>query len=168
MYKRQGWAYRLDGSLQHIPHRQGFPGVDDAHHGLEPVDAIENHGLIFVTQDTPIGRGALEGLDEITDLLTPDQSIFSSNETTSDVNWKLNMEANLEGLHIKTTHPESFFPYGFDNLTILESFGNNSRVTFPFRRIEKLRGTPVEARNVAGQLTYVYHCLLYTSPSPRD
>lgn len=152
-----GWAYRLDGSLQHIPHRQGFPGVDDAHHGLEPVDAIENHGLIFVTQDTPIGRGALEGLDEIPDLLTPDQSIFSSNETTSDVNWKLNMEANLEGLHIKTTHPESFFPYGFDNLTILESFGNNSRVTFPFRRIEKLRGTPVEARNVAGQLTYVYH-----------
>ncbi len=152
-----GWAYRLDGRLQHIPHRQGFPGLDDNHHGLKPVDATESHGLVFVTQESPIGRGALDGLDTIPKLLTPDQTIFASDENTSGVNWKLNMEANLEGLHIKTLHPESFFPYGYDNLTILESFGNNNRVTFPFRRIEKLRDTPVESRNVAGQLTYVYH-----------
>lgn len=152
-----GWAYRLDGRLQHIPHRQGFPDVDDESHGLVPVDVVEKHGLIFVTQEEPISPGALDGLADIPDLLTPDQQIFASSENTSEVNWKLNMEAALEGLHIKTTHPESFYPYGFDNLTVLESFGNNNRVTFPFRRIEKLRNLPPESRSVAGQLTYVYH-----------
>ena len=152
-----GWAYRLDGRLRHVPHRQGFPDVDDESHGLVPVDAVERHGLVFVTQEEPIGRGALEGLDEIPDLFTPDQEIFASSEKTSDVNWKLNMEANLEGLHIKTTHPESFYPYGYDNLNVVECFGNNNRVTFPFRRIEKLRDVPPEERNVAGKLTYVYH-----------
>lgn len=152
-----GWAYRLDGRLQHIPHRQGFPDIDDESHGLVPVKVVEKHGLVFVTQEEPIGMGALEGLDDVPDLLTPDQAIFASSENTSDVNWKLNMEAALEGLHIKTTHPESFYPYGYDNLTVLEDFGNNSRVTFPFRRIEKLRPMPPESRSVAGQLTYVYH-----------
>lgn len=152
-----GWAYRLDGSLQHIPHREGFPDIDDESHGLVPVDVIERHGLVFVTQEPPVSPGALEGLDDIPDLLTPDQRIFASSEKTSDVNWKLNMEATLEGLHIKTTHPESFYPYGYDNLNVVECFGNNNRVTFPFRRIEKLRDTPTDLRKVAGKLTYVYH-----------
>ncbi|NKB96920.1 MAG: Rieske 2Fe-2S domain-containing protein [Pseudomonadales bacterium] len=152
-----GWAYRLDGSVQHIPHREGFPDVNEDTHGLVPVEVIERHGLVFVTQEQGISRGALQGLDEIPDVLSPDQTIFASSENTGDVNWKLNMEANLEGLHIKTLHPESFFPYGYDNLNVVESFGNNNRVTFPFRRIEKLRDTPIVERNVAGQLTYVYH-----------
>ncbi len=152
-----GWAYRLDGSVQHIPHRQGFPDVDEDTHGLVPVEVREQHGLVFVTQEKGISDGALDGLEQIPDVLTPDQTIFTSSEATADVNWKLNMEANLEGLHIKTLHPESFFPYGYDNLNVVESFGNNNRVTFPFRRIEKLRDTPISKRNVAGQLTYVYH-----------
>ncbi|MEM7002429.1 MAG: aromatic ring-hydroxylating dioxygenase subunit alpha [Pseudomonadota bacterium] len=152
-----GWAYRLDGSLQYIPHREGFPELDDAEHGLVAVQAEERGGLVFVTQDEPVSAGALDGLDSIPDLLQPDQTIFSSMDSTGDVNWKLNMEATLEGLHIKTTHPESFYPYGFDNLNVVESFGNNNRVTFPFRRIEKLRDVAPADRSVAGQLTYVYH-----------
>ena len=157
-----GWAYRLDGSLRHIPHRQGFPDVRDADHGLVAVKAEERLGMVFVTQEPSaneeLGRlHALHGMEDCADLLSEDQTIFSAQESTSDVNWKLNMEATLEGLHIRTTHPESFYPYGFDNLNVVEHFGNNNRVTFPFRRIEKLRDLPPEARNVAGKLTYVYH-----------
>ncbi len=66
------------------------------------------------------------------------------------MNWKLFMEANLEGYHIKPTHKTTFFPYGYDNLNVVETFGRNSRVTFPFRRIEKLRALPPEQRNLAG------------------
>ncbi len=152
-----GWAYRLDGSLRYIPHRHGFPDIDDASHGLVPVEAVERHGMVFVTQEEAVGLGALEGLDDIPQLITPDQHIFDSSEKTSDVHWKLNIEAMLEGLHIKFTHPESFYPYGYDNLNVVECFGNNNRVTFPFRRIEKLRDTPPAERDVAGKVTYVYH-----------
>lgn len=152
-----GWSYRLDGALHHIPHEHGFPDLDKTQHGLAPVFACERHGLIFVTQQAAVADGALSGLDDIPTLLTTDQKVFSTSENESDVNWKLNLEANLEGYHIRTTHPESFYPYGYDNLTVVEQFGNNNRVTFPFRRIEKLRGVKVDATNFSGKLTYVYH-----------
>ena len=152
-----GWTYRLDGGLHHVPHREGFPGLDDERHGLVPVQASERHGLVFVTQEAPVGTGAMTGLAGIPTLIEPDQQVFAASESESDVNWKINMESNLEGYHIRTTHPETFYPYGFDNLNVVESFGNNSRVTFPFRRIEKLREAPVAERAVAGKVTYVYH-----------
>ena len=79
-------------------------------------------------------------LESLPDLLTDDQVIFESKEKVEEINWKLTAEATLEGYHIKPTHPESFFPYGYDNLNVVEMQGPNSRVCYPFRRIEKLRG----------------------------
>ena len=37
-------------------------------------------------------------------------------ESGDQINWKLNVEAAIEGYHIKPTHTETFYPYGFDNL----------------------------------------------------
>jgi phenylpropionate dioxygenase-like ring-hydroxylating dioxygenase large terminal subunit len=150
-----GWTYRLDGQLLQIPHDAGFPDVDKSQHGLVPVHAEEQCGLVFVTQiQSPIGAGALDGLP---DFFATGQRIFVSTESVADVNWKLFMEANLEGYHIKPTHKTTFYPYGYDNLNVVETFGRNARVTFPFRRIEKLRALPPEQRNLAGLVTYVYH-----------
>ena len=39
---------------------------------------------------------------------------------------------------------------------MVETFGQNSRVTYPFRRIEKLRDIPEQDRNILGMVTYVY------------
>ena len=147
------WTYRLDGRLEYIPHDHGFPGFDKDAHGLVPVAAEERGGFVFVTQDEPVGTGALEDFPR---LLVPDQQVFASGESTDDVNWKLNIEAALEGYHIKPTHSETFYPYGFDNLNVVETFGNNSRVTYPFRRIEKLRNIPPENRRIDGMVTYTY------------
>lgn len=152
-----GWTYRLDGGLHHIPHQEGFPGLDATDHSLVPVTTTERHGLVFVTQDEPVGSGAIDGLDGIEQLLDTSQQVFAASESQSNVNWKLNLESNLEGYHIRTTHPESFYPYGYDNLNVVETFGSNARVTFPFRRIEKLRDAPDSERDVSGKLTYVYH-----------
>jgi len=148
-----GWAYRLDGRLSHIPHDRGFPQVNKEDFSLVAVHVEERHGLVFVTQDKPVGRGALENLF---DLISPEQELFEASEKVDDVNWKLNAEATLEGYHIKPTHPETFYPYGYDNLTVVELFGLNSRVTFPFRRIEKLRDVPPDERRIDGLVTYTY------------
>jgi hypothetical protein len=108
---------------------------------------------VWVTQDEPVGDGALA---DMVDLFGPGQRIFDSKERADDINWKLNAEATIEGYHIRTTHPETFFPYGFDNLNVVENFGPNSRITYPFRRIEKLRNLPAERRCIDGLVTYVY------------
>lgn len=153
-----GWTYNLEGRLRHIPHEAGFPGFDKDVHPLVPVTAVEHLGLVFVTQDEPAvdgdGGDPLGGLDR---LIAPDQRLFAMAERDFDVNWKIFLESFIEGYHIKTTHPESFLPYGFDNLNVIDLFGRNSRVTYPFKRIQKLAKVAPAERRVEGLLTYVYH-----------
>jgi phenylpropionate dioxygenase-like ring-hydroxylating dioxygenase large terminal subunit len=150
-----GWTYNLDGRLRHIPHEAGFPGFDKEANPLVPVAATERLGLVFVTQDEPaLGDDSLGGLER---LIAPDQRLFATGERDFEVNWKIFLESFIEGYHIKSTHPESFLPYGFDNLNVIDLFGRNSRVTYPFRRIRKLAEVPPAERRVEGLLTYVYH-----------
>ena len=156
-----GWAYRLDGRLEYVPHEHGFPDLDKSSNGLVPVHSVDvQSGLVFVTQDEPVGLGALESLQ---DLLTDDQVIFESDEKVEETNWKLTAEGNLEGYHIKPTHPESFFPYGYDNLNVVEMQGPNSRVCYPFRRIEKLRDAPRENLSLDRMVTLVNRVFPFTS-----
>ena len=156
-----GWAYRLDGRLEYVPHEHGFPGLDKNSNGLVPVHEVEiRSGLVFITQDEPIGLGAL---DSLPDLLTENQVLFDSSESVEDINWKLTAEGTLEGYHIKPTHPESFYPYGYDNLNVIETQGPNSRVCFPFRRIEKLRDAPRENLSLDRMVTLVHRIFPFTS-----
>ena len=156
-----GWAYRLDGRLEYVPHEHGFPDLDKNSNGLVPVHEVEiRSGLVFITQDEPIGLGAL---DSLPDLLTENQVLFDSSESVEDINWKLTAEGTLEGYHIKPTHPESFYPFGYDNLNVIETQGPNSRVCFPFRRIEKLRDAPRENLSLDRMVTLVHRIFPFTS-----
>ena len=156
-----GWAYRLDGRLEYVPHEHGFPDLDKNSNGLVPVHEVEiRSGLVFITQDEPIGLGAL---DSLPDLLTENQVLFDSSESVEDINWKLTAEGTLEGYHSKPTHPESFYPYGYDNLNVIETQGPNSRVCFPFRRIEKLRDAPRENLSLDRMVTLVHRIFPFTS-----
>ena len=147
------WAYGLDGKLKHVPDEQSFPDLDREGHGLVPVTAEEKGGLVFVTQDEPLSGGALEFMPE---LISPEQKLFNTIQVTDEANWKLIGETSMEGYHIKSLHNKSFYPYGFDNLNIVETWGPNSRIVFPFRRVEKMRDIPREERDLDGLITDVY------------
>ena len=58
------------------------------------------------------------------------------------MNWKVLVEQFLEGYHIRTTHKDTFYPLQYDDLNVVETFGPNSRITFPYRNIERLRDRP--------------------------
>ncbi|MGH1357151.1 MAG: aromatic ring-hydroxylating oxygenase subunit alpha [Burkholderiaceae bacterium] len=147
------WAYGLEGELKRIAGGiEGFPGLDPTEHGLKPVTTVERSGLVFVTPKSPVADGALSALPEI---IAPDQVVFDYNTFVDEGNWKLLNEFSMEGYHIKSLHHESFYPYGYDNLNVVETFGPNSRITFPFRRIEKLRHLPPSEWSLAGKGTFV-------------
>jgi phenylpropionate dioxygenase-like ring-hydroxylating dioxygenase large terminal subunit len=149
-----GWTYGLDGALRHVPHDHGFPDLDKSRRGLAPLPAFEKSGLVFVAQH-PDARddGSFDG---IPDLIGKDQRMFASRESLLPANWKIFLEGFLEGYHIKTTHPSTFYPFGFDNLNVIEHFGRHSRVTFPFQRIAKLADVPPRERKLGGAVTFVY------------
>ena len=102
-----GWTYRLDGRLEYIPDEHGFPNLDKSCHGLVPVQVDVRGGLVFITQEEPVSRAVLDTVPEV---LPSQLALFAQSEAVMDMNWKLNMEATLEGYHIKHLHPKPSFP----------------------------------------------------------
>ena len=147
------WTYGLEGELKHIPGRAGFPGVELKDNGLVEVGATEKGGLVYVNQSGPVDASMLE---IVPDLFSEQQAYFDQSEYTDDANWKLLAETTMEGYHIKALHKKSFYPYGFDNINVVESFGSHTRVVFPFQRIEKLREVDPKDRRMEGMVTSVY------------
>ena len=149
-----GWTYNLNGSLRGVPGEDAFPDLDKETSGLREVFATEKGGLIYVQQE---GEPRLETLDTALDFFGPSQSFFYKSDTLDEANWKLLTETLLEGYHIKSLHRESFYPFGLDNINVVESYGQNSRVIYPFKRIEKLRSVARDERKIEGSATLVYH-----------
>ena len=149
-----GWTYNLNGSLRGVPGEGAFPDLDKETSGLREVFAAEKGGLIYVQQE---GEPRLETLVTALDFFEPSQSFFYKSDTVDEANWKLLTETLLEGYHIKSLHRESFYPFGLDNINVVESYGQNSRVIYPFKRIEKLRSVARDKRKIEGSATLVYH-----------
>mgnify|MGYP003320894026 FL=1 len=148
-----GWTYGLDGTLKGIPGQAGFPALDRDQHRLVEISAIEHGGIIYVQQEGEIDPSTLE---YALDYFSADQPLFEQKVLTDSANWKLLYETLMEGYHIKSLHRESFYPFGYDNLNVVETFGPHSRVVYPFQRIEQMRDVPPNERNLTGLVTSVY------------
>ncbi len=150
-----GWSYGTDGSLRTVPHKAGFPDLDKENRGLVAVDCLEKNGLIFVKQEP----GATDRIfaTNLPDVIPDGYRVIQSDALEIEANWKLHLESSLEGYHIRTTHQTTFFPVQYDNLTVVEAFGQNNRIAFPYQAIEGLRDKPKSTWSANGRLTYVYH-----------
>jgi len=139
-----------------MAHEDGFPDLNKLKNGLAEIGTIERHGLVFLVQDGD--PGYVENmLDDLPELFSPDQHIFKQGEMLIEGNWKLYLESFIEGYHIKPAHGKTFYPFGFDNLNVIEFSGVYSRVTYPFRRIDKLADVAPSERDITGSVTYLYH-----------
>jgi choline monooxygenase len=146
---------------------EAFPGLDVLDRGLVEVASREVDGLIVidpldVTDSLPLRRCAQQQSTMLADgpwrdkLLPAGQLLFVQS-TVRALNWKVLVEQFLEGYHIRTTHQNTFYPLQYDDLNVVERFGPNSRITFPYRNIERLRNRPESMWTTAERLTYVYH-----------
>lgn len=158
-----GWTYRLDGALSHVPHADAFPGLDMSARGLVEVESREVDGLIVIG---PLGTphpqadaamAALADGSPWRDKLVHSTRLVAVRPALRAMNWKVLVEQFLEGYHIRTTHKNTFYPIQYDDLNVVESFGPNTRVTFPYRNIERLRDRPESTWEVGHRVTYVYH-----------
>jgi choline monooxygenase len=163
-----GWTYRLDGSLAHVPHADAFPDLDMSARGLVEVASREVDGLIVIgavdphTAASPLQVCVDDAMAALTDgspwrdKLLPAERLVASESTVQQTNWKVLVEQFLEGYHIRSTHRETFFPLQYDDLNIVEIFGPNSRITFPYRNIEKLRDRSESTWTIERRATFVY------------
>jgi len=148
------WSYGLDGKLLGMADSHGFPGVDPEEHGLIQISSKAKGGLVYVQQEGEMGE---HDLDELPDFFSPQQEFVEQDCLPDETNWKLIAETTMEGYHIKRLHNKSFYPYGLDNINVVENFGPNSRVIFPFKRIKELRDIKPEERDISGYVTSVHN-----------
>jgi phenylpropionate dioxygenase-like ring-hydroxylating dioxygenase large terminal subunit len=156
-----GWTYRLDGSLAHVPHADAFPDLNRSTRGLVEVTSTEVDGLIVIGAVEPNAAqqeamAALSDGSPWRDKLLPAERMAGQNSVVLQINWKVLIEQFLEGYHIRSTHHETFFPVQYDDLNVVETFGPNSRITFPFRNIERLRDRPESQWTIERRATFVY------------
>jgi choline monooxygenase len=161
-----GWTYRLDGSLAHVPHDHAFPDLDPPTRGLVEVASREVDGLIVIAPVDSVDAATQARADEAMtwladgtpwrDKLLPAERLISVESTLRAMNWKVLAEQFLEGYHIRSTHKDTFFPVQYDDLNVVETFGPNSRITFPYRNIERLRDRPESTWTTDARVTYLY------------
>ncbi len=163
-----GWTYRLDGSLAHVPHANAFPDLNMATRGLVEVTSTEADGLIVIGALEPdVAQSSLqvcaeEAMAALIDgspwrsKLLPAERLVVQESVVRSINWKVLVEQFLEGYHIRSTHRDTFFPLQYDDLNIVETFGPNSRITFPYRNIERLRHRPESTWTTEHRMTFVY------------
>ncbi|MCV7410251.1 aromatic ring-hydroxylating oxygenase subunit alpha [Mycobacterium florentinum] len=161
-----GWTYRLDGSLSHVPHSDAFTDLDVSTRGLVEVPSREVDGLIVIGPLDSADVGRQESADDAMawltdgspwrDKLVPAERLILVDSTLRAMNWKVLAEQFLEGYHIRSTHKDTFFPVQYDDLNVVERFGPNSRITFPYQNIERLRGRPESTWTTDARVTYLY------------
>jgi phenylpropionate dioxygenase-like ring-hydroxylating dioxygenase large terminal subunit len=119
-----GWTYDLRGSLIHAPHAATFGAACEGR-DLRPAPVAERAGLIW------LGAGVDAYLGDVaTDLaaLELDHAVtWRTSRTTRRCNWKLVIEAFLDGYHLRVLHRDSIYRFFLDAASVGEPVGTHIR-----------------------------------------
>ncbi|HSH89694.1 MAG TPA: SRPBCC family protein [Ramlibacter sp.] len=125
-----GWTYRLDGGLRHMLHAEAFDACPKGARDLVTLPCAERHGLVWVVPN-PEGsidvEAFLQGLDaELPFYDIENLRAFRTIEAEYPANWKLILDAFLEGYHIRVLHKDTIYPFFADNIAAAVRHGPHS------------------------------------------
>ena len=136
-----GWTYDLDGSLRHVPHESAFAGITDR--GLVQKPCALRHGLVWLGEPP----AALDA--DLAALKLDEHVLYKRARTTRRCNWKLVIEAFLDGYHIRVLHRDSIYRFFLDAASVAEPVGPHIRAVTARRALRdgasgdlRLLGTP--------------------------
>jgi phenylpropionate dioxygenase-like ring-hydroxylating dioxygenase large terminal subunit len=158
------WTYDLAGRLMGIPDERCFPDVRAERRGLTALPLCEKHGLVWVIP-TPAADGAaafdidpwLGGLEaELASFGFESWAFYDKRVIPEPMNWKLIVDTFHEAYHIGFLHRQSLAPILHGNVADFEAFGPNHRLTFPRKKLERLKAEPEESWDLMWNTTVIY------------
>lgn len=128
-----GWTYDLRGTLIHVPHAEAF--ADGDRRDLAGLPVAERHGLIWLGADVAGYLGAID--DDLAALGLDEHVLWRSRRDTRRCNWKLVVEAFLDGYHIRVLHRDSIYRYFIDAASQAEPVGRHIRAVTARRALRE-------------------------------
>jgi phenylpropionate dioxygenase-like ring-hydroxylating dioxygenase large terminal subunit len=158
------WTYDLTGKVTGIPDERCFPDVRPERSSLVELPLCEKHGLVWVIP-TAAADGASEfdidpwlgGLGpELASFEFASWSFYDKRVIPETMNWKLVVDTFNEGYHIGFLHRDSLREVLHGNVTDFEAFDLNHRLTFPRKKLQRLKDQPEENWDLMWNTTLVY------------
>src|SRR5262249_39877467 len=118
----------------HVPHAEAFAGLDPATRGLVEVPLVERYGLVWAIADAGAALddarlaawfGALD--EELPAWALGEHVVFRRSVRERRCNWKLVVDAFLEGYHIRHLHRDSVYRFFLDGHGKAEAVGPHVR-----------------------------------------
>jgi phenylpropionate dioxygenase-like ring-hydroxylating dioxygenase large terminal subunit len=161
-----GWSYSGDGRLRTIADEETFGEVDRACMSLREIPVEERHGFVWAV-DSAAGDRKIDvaewlgaEFDESLAALEMDRYTCHINGNFDvDINWKVLMDAFLDGYHITSTHAGTVAPYFYNNLQTWQPMGRHGRMVSARKSIDKVRGQAPEEAAIDRHVT-VAHFLM--------
>jgi phenylpropionate dioxygenase-like ring-hydroxylating dioxygenase large terminal subunit len=138
-----GWRWGIDGAVQYVLERDQFHGgkLKDSDVGLRELPLEIWAGFIFISFDREVGSfddfiAPVRQLIE--DLAIGDMRHIWWKSVEAPANWKVALEAFLEGYHVPATHPQletdaAAYIYGDDlDAPVEYSHENHLYETYPY------------------------------------
>jgi phenylpropionate dioxygenase-like ring-hydroxylating dioxygenase large terminal subunit len=158
------WTYDLAGKVTGIPDERCFPGVRPERSSLVELPLCEKYGLVWVIPTAATDGATTFDVDPWLAGLGPELGSFEFGSWAfydkrlipETMNWKLVVDTFNEGYHIGFLHRDSLRDVLHGNVTDFEAFGLNHRLTFPRKKLQRLREEPEESWDLMWNTTLVY------------
>lgn len=106
-----GWSFGLDGKLKHVPDEQAFFDLDREARSLKSIAVDSWLGMLFVNfspePPAPLGEWLGELQHAFDGYPLPQMTTMLKIRTEVKANWKMVMDAFLEGYHVVQLHGQS-------------------------------------------------------------
>jgi phenylpropionate dioxygenase-like ring-hydroxylating dioxygenase large terminal subunit len=158
------WTYDLSGKVIGIPDERCFPEVRAERPSLAELPLCEKHGLVWVIP-SPAADGSSDfDIDPWLGGLGPELAsygfeswvFFDKRVIPETMNWKILVDTFHEGYHIGFLHRKSLDSILHGNVADFEAFGRNHRLTFPRKKLERLKAEPEESWDLMWNTTLIY------------
>jgi Rieske 2Fe-2S family protein len=152
-----GWTYDLGGRLIHVPHEASFRGQTQSRASLVPAHVVIRHGFVWVSLEPFDPEPFLAPIaSELASFGADGWVVHRRSSREVRANWKLVIDAFLDGYHIRHLHRDSVYGFFLDGVSEAEPAGPHIRAATARRALLQARTEPLETADLRKLCTPSY------------